>query len=375
MTGDAYMKTTAPVKAQAAYSSAMALDPYNKVLHKKFEQASLLVLRDDIEMLKKRIDEDPWRLGNHLDVAKLYLMMRDFEKGIKELQMAVKDSSRAPFAYNLLGTTFVEMGRFDLAATQFEKAIETLPRELGDMSKTIRFNLGAALEASGDMEKALAEYELVLAEDVDFPNLQLRRRKLSSINPESMRNKFIVAVCEKMGEGGIIGMWGVDIRSQEPADDILNISFGQSHNDAGFEHFIRGRFKNAMEEFSLAVQLDPKFCASLNNLAVILMREGQLEQAGTRLNYALSLDPGSSVLHNNLGVYNVMKNDLEAAATEFNRALEIDPDVSAVYVNLGDVMYVKGNVQNALSLWEKVKMNDPLSAIAARRLSYKTIRT
>jgi tetratricopeptide (TPR) repeat protein len=372
--GDAFMKMGNSLKAQGSFASAMNIDPFNAALHKKYEEASLALLKEEIERIKKRIDEDPWRIGTHLDIAKVYLMIRDFDKGVKELQAAVKDSARAPFAYNLLGLTFMELGRFDLAALQFERALEVVPKELGDVAKTIRFNLGSSYEAMGNVSGALAEYEMILSEDVEFAGLQARTRNLAAINPESQRNKSIVAVIEQFGARGVIGMWGSDLRRAESAGDLLNVSFGQEHNSAGFEHFIKGRFKGGMEEFELAVQLDPKFSAALNNLAVMFMREEHLEQAQTRLNLALSIDPGSAVIRNNLGVYHYFKNDLESAAQEFNKALESDPSLSAAYLNLGDIMYLKGQAQNAISLWEKIKTNDPLSPVTRRRLAYKTIK-
>jgi len=373
--GEAHMKMGNALKAQSSFVSAMGIDPYNADIHKKYEQASMVLLKDEVGNIKKRIDEDPWRLGTHLDIAKVHLMMRNFDDGVKELQVAVKDNSRAPFAYNLLGLTFMELGRFDLAAVQFERALETVPKELGDVARTIRFNLGAAYEAMGNVSGAQAEYEMVLAEELEFAGLQARTRNLAGINPESQRNKLIIAVIEQFGGSGIIGMWGEDLRHNEDRGDLLNISFGQEHNSAGFEHFIKGRFKGALEEFSLAVQLDPKFCAALNNLAVMFMMEGHLEQSDTRFNLAASIDPGSAVIHNNTGVYYYLKKEIESAIAEFNRSIENDPSLSAAYINLGDMMYLKGSVQNALSLWEKVRTNDPLSPIAQRRLAYKTVKS
>ena len=372
--GEAYMKMGNPLKAQSSFISAMSIDPYNVTLHKKYEEASMALLKEEIEHIKKRIDEDPWRIGTHLDIAKVYLMVRDFDKGVKELQVAVKDTARAPFAYNLLGLTFMELGRFDLAAVQFERALEVVPKELGDISKTIRFNLGSSYEATGNVPAALAEYEMVLAEDVEFAGLQARTRNLAGMNQESQRNKMVAAVMGQYGESEMIGMWGPDLRHNDAAGDLLNISFGQDHNNAGFEHFIKGRFKGAMEEFGLAVQLDPKFCAALNNLSVMLMRDRHLEQAETRLNLLLSMDPGSAVIRNNMGILHYMKKDIESSITEFNKAIERDPSLSAAYINLGDIMYLKGSAQNAISLWEKVRTNDPLSTIAQRRLAYKTVK-
>jgi len=373
--GDAYMKLGNPAKAQGYYASALVLDPYNTDIHSRYAAASTAVLRGEIENLKKRIDEDPWRLGNHLDIAKLYLMVNDYDKGVKELQVAVKDSARAPFAHNMLGISFVEMGRFDLAILQFEKALELLPKELGDVEKTIRFNLGAAYEGAGMVVQAISEYEMVLSTDMEYPGLQSRARNLSATNPDSLRNKTIAYVMERYGERAMIGMWGPDMRHPEPTSELLNMSFGQEHNNSGFEHFIKGRFKGATEEFSLAAQLDPKFCPAMSNLSFMMLRDGNIEQAQTRLNLALTLEAGSAVLHNNMGVLHLLRGDLEAAANDLGKAIEIDSALSASYINLGDVMYMKGSAQTALSLWEKVKTSDPLSPIALKRLSYKTVKT
>jgi lipopolysaccharide biosynthesis regulator YciM len=86
------------------------------------------------------------------------------------------------------------------------------------------------------------------------------------------------------------------------------------------------------------------------------------------------MDPGSAVIHNNMGVFHYLKKDIGSAITEFNKAIERDPSLSAAYINLGDIMYSNGSAQNAISLWEKVKTNDPLSTIAQRRLAYKTVK-
>ncbi len=372
--GEAYLMTGNFLRSQSAFISSINLDPYNILLHKRYEESSRALLKEELERLQKRIDEDPWRLGAHLDISKAYLMLRDFDNGIKELQIAVKDSARAPFAYNLLGQTFMESGRFDLAAMQFERALEVVPDELSDVAKTIRFNLGSSNEAAGNINAALAEYEKLYAEDMEFPGLGSRIKGLSGLTAESQRNKMISAVLERYGGNDIIGAWGHDARRGEHGDP-LNISFGQEHNDAGFDDFIKARYKNAADEFELAVQLDPNFTAALNNLAVMFMREKHFEQAETRLQYVLSMDPGSAVARNNMGVCHFLRGQIEPAVTEFNKAIERDHGLSAAYINLGDIMYSKGLAKNAIALWEKVKTGDPLSPVASRRLSYKTVKT
>lgn len=208
-----------------------------------------------------------------------------------------------------------------------------------------------------------------------FEGLQSRINGLAGINPDSQRNKLIASVIERYGESNVIGAWGRDAKRGDRGGDALNISFGQEHNIAGFDHFIKGRYKAASEEFELAVQLDPKFIPALNNLSVMFMREKRLEQAETRIQLLLSMDPGSAVAHNNMGVCHVLKNEIEPAVMEFNKAIELDPGLSAPCINLGDVMYSRGLAKNAISLWEKAKTGDPLSPLAQRRLYYKTAKT
>jgi len=371
--GDAYMKVHNTAKAQNAYASAMKLEPSNTMLHKKYRQASFALINEDIDALKKRMDEDPWKISMHLDIAKLYLMIEDFEKGVRELQAAVKDTARAPFAYNLLGLIFVEMGRFDLAVLQFERSLEMMPKELSELSKAVRFNCAASYEAMGEIIPAISQYETLLSEDVEFGGAQERVKNLASVSPEASRNKLIAVIIEHLGEKSTIGVWGRDMRHTDVGGESLNISFGQDHNNAGFEHFIKGRFKAASEEFSLAAQLDPKFFAALNNLGIMFLKDSRLEQGETRLSFALSLDPDSAVIHNNIAVCHYLKGDLKAAAAELAIAIEKDPGLSAAYINMGDVLYLVGSANNALSMWEKIKFNDPLSPIATRRLAYKTV--
>ncbi|MFC1559850.1 tetratricopeptide repeat protein [Candidatus Margulisiibacteriota bacterium] len=371
--GDGYIGLKDALKAIESYTLAIRLDPYNTAIHEKNRSAHLISFDEEIAVLKKKIEENPWKLGLHLDLAKVYILKRDFNEGIKHLQVAAKDSTRAPFTCNTLGLAFMEEGRFDLAVAQFEKSIEVTPKELGDFSKIVRFNLGSALEAAGNVERAISEYEKVLQEDVGFGALQGRIKVLSNCGPVSLRNKAIAVVISELGQNKTLGMWGVDFRTREVTREALNISFGQDHNNFGFDHFIKGRFRAAEEAFELAMQLDSDFYAALNNLAAMYFRSGKLEAAETRLNLALSIDPSFAVVYNNIGVLDYLNGKYKDAAQNLQKALEINPNLSSAYINLGDVLYLQDKCEQALSLWKKIRDFDPLSPIARRRLAFRIV--
>lgn len=371
--GDGYMGLGNIMKAIESYSTAIQLDPYNTMIHEKNKKAHMVSFDDEVKSIKKRIEESSWKLGLHLDLAKVYILKRDFEEGLKELQAAAKDNSRAPFAYNTLGLIFMEEGRFDLAAMQFEKSLGMIPKELQDFAKVVRFNLGSAYEAIGAVNEAVGEYEKILQEDIDFGTLQGRIKLLGNCGPSSLRNKSIAVVISQLGSKDIFGLWGIDFRPMEITREALNISFGQDHNNFGFEHYIKGRYRAAEEEFELAIQLDPDFHPALNNLAAMYFKSGRLEQAETRLGSALSIDPNFAVLHNNEGVLNYLKGDHKKAIENLEKAIEINPNLSSAYINLGDVYYLQDKCEQAISIWKKIKDFDPLSSVAKRRLAFRVI--
>ncbi|MCX5726176.1 MAG: tetratricopeptide repeat protein, partial [Candidatus Saganbacteria bacterium] len=321
------------------------------------------------------IKEDQWRLSLHLDLAKLYFSKRELQPAIEELQLALKDQARASFTHNLLGLCFKEDGRFDLAEVQFAEALRMLPPELSDLSKVIGFNLGSTLEAQGLIEEAIAQYQAVLSKDINYGRLQQRINYLSASNPASLRNKALIGIAPVLASEKVVVLWGRDGRSLSGGKgvELLNISFGQDHNRAGFEYFMKGMNKSAKEELILATSLDPGLASALNNLGMLLLKEGNLEEAESKLSRAIDCDPTASVFHSNLGLIHYLNKNYKDAEMKFKRALSLDASLSPTLINLGDVLYLEGNAKQAIAQWEKVKEFDLVSEFAKRRLLFRTL--
>jgi Tfp pilus assembly protein PilF len=67
----------------------------------------------------------------------------------------------------------------------------------------------------------------------------------------------------------------------------------------GIEVAQRGLWKEALYRWEKAVELDPKYVAAYNNLAVAYEHEGQFEKARRAYETALSLDPKNSYVKQN----------------------------------------------------------------------------
>jgi len=135
---------------------------------------------------------------------------------------------------------------------------------------------------------------------------------------------------------------------------------------------MKGMYKAALEEFQLAVQLDTKFSAALNNWSVSLVKEKRLAEARTGLEDAVNIEPGSVVFRNNLGVIYFLLGQLNNAEIELNKAYALDPENTAVCINLGDISYLKKDVKRAIDLYKQVGSFDVLTEVAEQRLMYKT---
>jgi tetratricopeptide (TPR) repeat protein len=171
-------------------------------------------------------------------------------------------------------------------------------------------------------------------------------------------------------------LWGREGKLSGGAKkEEMSISFGQEHNHAGFEYFIKGMTKAALEEFQLAVQLDANFTTGINNLAIALLKEGRIMEAKIKLEEVLQNEPHSLILHNNLGVVYSLLGESERGRKELEIVQAQDAELPVLSLNLGDIYYAEGKIEPALQLYKKIGKYDMLSDISEQRLLYKTPET
>ena len=77
----------------------------------------------------------------------------------------------------------------------------------------------------------------------------------------------------------------------------------------------RGLWREAIYRWEKAVELDPKYAAAFNDLAVAYEHEGQLEKARKAYEKALELDPNNSQIRQNYELFKEI-NDRAGQANE-----------------------------------------------------------
>lgn len=369
--GEAYLNIDILNRAKDAFFEALKLSQFEYGIQEKYQTSCEKEIEREITSVKAKILQDPWRAGLNLDLAKLFYKKGNLSEALKALQIAVKDIAKAATSHNLMGMIFKEQGRFDLAKIQFEKALEFKNVAGEDIEKEIKSNLASCLEAQGRVQEAISVYEEVLALDIEFNNISKRIKYIRSANPFSIRNKAAALVFEGINSSKVMAVWGRDGRKSRTSEEGLSfISFGEEHNNRGFDDMLKEMQQSSKDSFSLATQLDASLGPAYCNLASVHIMSGELDMGETQLSRAVSDDHGNPVYANNMGVLNILKKEDEKAEKYFLSALKTDKDFSAAIINLADIKMRQKNAKEAMSLYKSIDQYDPLQEIVKRRLMY-----
>jgi tetratricopeptide (TPR) repeat protein len=126
---------------------------------------------------------------------------------------------------------------------------------------------------------------------------------------------------------------------------------------AGFNKFVEpghnvvtGK-KQAIQEFSTAIQLNPRYQYAYFTRALVYEQVKEFQQSLTDFNKAIELDPQYSQAYYNRALLKENKlNNIQGALADYNQAILITPKDSEAYNNRAILKYLKQNdIQGALS--------------------------
>jgi tetratricopeptide (TPR) repeat protein len=100
-------------------------------------------------------------------------------------------------------------------------------------------------------------------------------------------------------------------------------------------HLNLGDQQKAMNDFYLALKIDPDHAVSKNNLAAIKRKEGKLAEAEQFLNEAKSVNKNAPNHHADLGLLQLEDERFTEAILNFDTAIALDPQNGELYINRG----------------------------------------
>lgn len=132
-------------------------------------------------------------------------------------------------------------------------------------------------------------------------------------------------------------------------------------NYVGVVDYLSGRPEEAVRAWQSIVQASPAFAPAHSNLGAAHQHQGKTDQALLEYKLALELDPRGSIgAYNNVGEIYMNRGELEEAVQYFRLAAEFDPESSAVpLANLGSCYTCLGRCEEAVQAYEESLRKTP----------------
>ena len=138
-------------------------------------------LQDVFNEFKKGVDsqlgEGDYDTRYNLGIA--YKEMGLVDEAIAEFQLAAKDPKRSLECSSMIGICFMEKGMADVAVQWFERGLQ-VPGRAPEEYRGLRYDLGMAWDASGDLAKATEAFGELVREDPGFRDASEKLRDLQS---------------------------------------------------------------------------------------------------------------------------------------------------------------------------------------------------
>lgn len=145
-----------------------------------------------------------------------------------------------------------------------------------------------------------------------------------------------------------------------------NLALANQHFDRGNELFGQGHVIQAMDEWKIAVRLNPNHPDAHLNLGMAFLERDEFDDAIKELDAAYRLDPNNktaveqlATALNERGSHASDAGDTTRAEADWDAVLDIDPDNSDAHYNLGLTLAEQDNLVDAEEHFRSAIKSDP----------------
>ena len=133
----------------------------------------------------------------------------------------------------------------------------------------------------------------------------------------------------------------------------LNPKFADAYYNRGNAHSIKGEYDKAIRDYTQVIALNPKFADAYYNRGTIYSNKGDFAEAIKDFNKAIDLNPKDARFYYNRGVTYGKTGDFAEAIKDFNKAIDLNPEDAQGYNGRG-VAYGKiGDFEAAIADFNK----------------------
>jgi tetratricopeptide (TPR) repeat protein len=131
--------------------------------------AALKQAKADFQLAEgqKRVERFPTDMGIRYDLGVLYFQAGKINEAAAEFQKAQNNPHKRIPALNYLAQCFTRKKMFDMAARNFQRAIEE-KQVFDDEKKDLIYNLGCVLETMGKKTEAIDQFKIIYESDMGY---------------------------------------------------------------------------------------------------------------------------------------------------------------------------------------------------------------
>ena len=144
------------------------------------------------------------------------------------------------------------------------------------------------------------------------------------------------------------------------------------HYQRGLAHYNEKRFKEAEQEFTAILAVDPSQAVAHNNLGLVYHAQGRDKEAVIEYLAALRINPSLAEAMNNLGLLYDQQGRAEEAVNLYERALKINPKYSEAHLNYAIILERLGYLEEARKHYQSFlslapgNLGDVVASVQAR---------
>ncbi|HSA10026.1 MAG TPA: tetratricopeptide repeat protein [Candidatus Paceibacterota bacterium] len=142
----------------------------------------------------------------------------------------------------------------------------------------------------------------------------------------------------------------------------INPAYEDALNNLGYALAGQKKFAEAVPLYEAALRVRPNHAEVHNNLGNALSELGRIDEAIQHYRIVLEQKPEHADAHNNLGIALAMKGKLDEAVPHFYAAIRYKPNYASAHSNLGNALAVQHKLDEAIKEYQtalRLKPEDP----------------
>lgn len=328
-----------------------------------------------IEYAKEGVEKDPAKKQVYNNfIAEALLKTGDKAGAEKVVESTLTANSEDAVALALKGQILLDSkdpAKAKMALEDLTKAAAAQPDNV-----VIRYDLGRAYLAAGNLDKAINEFRQAVDRRPNYAPAQLALAKLYYLKREFANSiaaadrvlavtqarpspdAILVKALAQAGVGDVDKALTLLEQAVKVYPNISDLQF-----ELGRVYLAKRQMPQAEAAFRKAVEAKPTDFKGITGLAEIYASQGKLDFAIDFLKGKVSTVDQPVLLRNAIGNLYVRKGDLDAALNNYLELSKTVPDSSDLNMRIGEVYRRKGDLQSAVTYMQRSSELDPTNLV------------